>query len=107
MLNKTARIIPMKQRSKFMSWRLKLILLLGCLGGVSVALFSIYVKSIPDLPQGPTPLSWTFKSTSAHVTKTFTKGNSDIESSTLKNPEVPAIDKALPDETKLALFALG
>ena len=90
-----------------MSWRLKLILLLGCLGGLSVALFSIYVKSISDLPQGPTPLSWTFKSSSAHVTKTFSKGNSDIESSTLKNPEVPAIDKAFPDETQLALFALG
>jgi hypothetical protein len=107
MLNKTARIIPMKKRTKFLSWRLKLILLIGCLGGLGVALFSIYVKSVSDLPQGPTPLSWTFKSTSAHVTKSFSKGNSEIESSPLKNPEVPATDKDFPDETKLALFALG
>ena len=107
MPDKAARIITMKQKSKFMSWRLKLILLLGCLGGLSVALSGIYVKSISDLPLGPTPLSWTFKSSSAHVAETFSKGDSNMESSALKNPEVPATDKAFPDETEMALFALG
>jgi hypothetical protein len=97
----------MKLKSEFMSWRLKLILLLGCLGGLSVALFGIYVKSISDLPIGPTPLSWTFKSSSVHVAEVFSNENADMESSTLKNPEIPAIDKAFPDETERALFALG
>ena len=90
-----------------MSWRLKLILLLGSLGGVSVALFGIYVNSISDLPLGPTPLSWTFKASSTHVAEIFSKENLTMESSTLKNPEVPGIDKAFPAETELALFALG
>jgi len=97
----------MKQKSKFLSWRLKLILLLGCLGAVSVVLFGIYVKSISDLPLGPAPLFWTFKSSNNHIVETFSKGNSVMESRTLKNLEVPAIDKAFPDKTELALFALG
>ena len=97
----------MKQKRKIISWRLKLILLLGSLGGLSVALFGIYVNSISDLPLGPIPLSWTFKTSSAHVAEIFSKENSDMESSTLKNSEVPAIDKALPAGTELALFALG
>jgi peptide-methionine (S)-S-oxide reductase len=90
-----------------MSWRLKLILLLGCLGGLGVALFALYVKSISDLPLGPTPLSWGFKSSSAHVAEIFSKEISKMEPSALETPEVPAIDKTVPDETELALFALG
>ncbi len=104
---KTATIVLMKKKSEFISCRLKLILLLGCLGGLGVALFGMYVESISDRPLGPTPLSWTFKSSSAHVAEIFSKGDSDMESSTLKNPEIPAIDKTFPDETKRALFALG
>ena len=97
----------MKQKRKIISWRLKLILLLGSLGGLSVVLFGMYVNSMSDLPFGPTPLSWTFKASSADVAETFSKKNSDMESNTLKNPEAPAIDKAFPAETELALFALG
>ena len=104
---KDDNVISMKQKRKIMSWRLKLILLLGSLGGVSVALFSMYVNSISDLPLGPTPLSWAFKTSSAHVEEIFSEGNPDMEASTLKNPEIPAIDKAFPAETELALFALG
>jgi hypothetical protein len=104
---KAVKIVFMIQKSKFMSWRLKLILLLGCLGGLGVALFALYVKSISDLPLGPTPLSWGFKSSSAHVAEMFSKEISKMEPSALETPEVPAIDKTVPDETELALFALG
>ena len=104
---KDDKVISMKQKRKIISWRLKLILLLGALGGVSVSLFGIYVNSISDLPLGPTPLSWTFKTSSAHIEEIFSKGNPDMESSNLKNPEVPAIDKAFPAKTERALFALG
>ena len=97
----------MKQKNEFISWRLKLILLLVCLGGLGVGLFGIYVHSMSDLPLGPTPLSWTFKSSSAHVVETFSKGNLSLEPSPLKKPEAPAIDNAFPNETELALFALG
>jgi len=97
----------MKHNSAFISWRLKLILLLGCLGGLGVALFSIYVESISDLPLGPTPLSWTFKSSSAHVVEMFSKVGSDMKPSILKDPEVPSIDKIYLGERETALFALG
>ncbi len=90
-----------------MTWRLKLILFLGCLGGVGVALFGMYVESIPDLPVGPTPLSWRFKSSSARVETLFSKGEKSMEEIALKNPEIPEIDKAISGETELALFALG
>ena len=97
----------MKHKTAFISWRLKLILILGCLGGFGVALFSIYVESISDLPLGPTPLSWTFKSSSAHVVEMFSKGGSDMKPSILKDPEIPSIDKVYLGETEIALFALG
>ena len=97
----------MKHKTAFISWRLKLILILGCLGGLGVALFSIYVESISDLPLGPTPLSWTFKSSSAHVVEMFSKGGSDMKPSILKDPEIPSIDKVYLGETEIALFALG
>jgi len=90
-----------------MSWRLKLILLLGVVGGLGVTLFGMYVESISDLPLGPTPLSWTFKSSSAHVTEMFSKENSSENVRAMKNPEIPSIDKVVPDSTELALFALG
>ena len=104
---KDDKILCMKKKKSIISWRLKLILLLGSLGGVSVALFGIYVNSISDLPLGPTPLSWTFKASSAHVAEMFSRESSDMNINTLKNPEIPAIDKAFPAETELALFALG
>jgi hypothetical protein len=97
----------MKHKTAFISWRLKLILLLGCLGGLGVALFSIYVESISDIPLGPTPLSWTFKSSNAHVVEMFSKGGSDMKPSILKDPEIPSIDKVYLGETEIALFALG
>jgi len=97
----------MKHKTAFISWRLKLILLLGCLGGLGVALFSIYVESISDLPLGPTPLSWTFKSSSTHVVEMFSKGGSDMKPSILKDPEIPSIDKVYLGKTEIALFALG
>ena len=97
----------MKQKGAFFSWRLKLILLLGCLGGLGVALFSVYVDSISDLPLGPTPLSWTFKSSSAHVTDLFSEGGADMAPSISKAPEIPLIDKTSFGETEIALFALG
>ena len=100
-------MVLMKKRSEFISWRLKLILFLGVLGGLSVTLFGMHVESISDLPLGPTPLSWTFKSSSARVTEMFSKGNSSEKVRTLKSPEIPSIDKVIPDSTELALFALG
>lgn len=103
----TVTMIFMKKKYAFISWRLKLILLLGCFGGVGVALFGIYVESISDLPVGPTPLSWRFKSSSARVATLFSKGENNMEETALKNPHIPEIDKAVSGETELALFALG
>ena len=90
---------------KWFSWRLKLILLLGCLGGLGVSLFGQYVASIPDTPLGPTPLSWKFKSNSARVATTFEVGSEMQKTSSAIPP--PKVDQAVPEETEFALFALG
>jgi len=100
-------MISMKRKSSFISWRLKLILLLGCFGGVGIVLFGMYVESISDLSVGPTPLSWKFKSSSARVATLFTEGGEIMGETALKNPDIPEIDKAISGETELALFALG
>ncbi|MDG5469182.1 hypothetical protein P9J64_12710 [Deltaproteobacteria bacterium IMCC39524] len=97
----------MKQKKTLISWRLKLILLFGCLAGVGVAMFSLYVESISDLPLGPTPLSWTFKSSSAHVEEIFSKGSPDMVPGIITSSEVPPIDKTSLGDTEMALFALG
>jgi hypothetical protein len=100
-------IVVMKKKNKFLTWRLKLILALGCLGGLTLAISARYVESLSDTPLGPTPLSWTFKSSRASVVTAF------AEESVMKNeehpiePVVPAIDQVLHEETEHALFALG
>lgn len=100
-------IMSMKKEKKLFSWRLKLILVLGCLGGLGVALFGQYVDSISDLPVGPTPLSWKFKSNSAVVATTFAAGDSLMKHSGSEEAVIPLIDQNLPEETETALFALG
>jgi hypothetical protein len=97
----------MKKKYTFISRRLKLVLIFGCLGGLVVTLFGIYVGSISDLPTGPAPLSWNFKSSSARVTKSFSNGKTKMEVHASRKPDIPQIDKAVPPETALALFALG
>ena len=90
---------------KWFSWRLKLILAIGCLGGLVLVLFGQYVASISDTPIGPTPLSWKFKSNSARVATAFETGLVMQKQGSDLLP--PAIDQMVPEETTLALFALG
>ena len=87
------------------SWRLKLILLLGCLGGLGLVVSGQYVASISDDPLGPTPLSWKFKPNSARVATAFEVGP-DLQNN-MSDMLPPAIDQMLPEETEFALFALG
>ena len=96
-----------KNQDNFFSWRLKLILVLGCLGGLVLGLFSLHVASMPDAQLGPTPPSWSFKSTSGRVAAAFEKGSVMQEQFQLTVLMTPAIDQAVPDETEFALFALG
>lgn len=96
----------MRKEPDYFSWRLKLILALGCLGGLLVGLFSLYVTSLPDVSTLPTPLSWKFKSNSASVAAAFATGT-DMSNKQLSEPLRPAMDQAFPKETELALFALG
>lgn len=97
----------MKKKYTIMSWRLKLILLLGCLGGLGVGLFSVYVDSISDLPTAPTPLSWSFKSSNARVAEFFINEKTTVTVPASHKSDIPLIDKETPIETKLAIFALG
>lgn len=106
-LANTVTMTFMKKKRSFMSWRLKLILLLGCFGGVGVVLFGMLVESMSDLPTGPTPLSWNFKASSARVATLFTEEGKVMGETVLKNPDIPEIDKAISGETEMALFALG
>ena len=97
----------MKENRKYFSWRLKLILILGCLGGLAVILFGRYVDSISDLPLGPTPLSWTFKASSAGVAAKFPAENAVKKKSPSDGPRFPELDLVSHAETEHALFALG
>ncbi len=96
----------MNKTKPVISWRLKLILVLGCLGGLGVFMFGKHVDSMSDLPLGPTPLSWKFKSNSRLVSTTFSEGKTQMAQSS-GTPVLPAIDTIEYGETKLALFALG
>ena len=84
-----------------------MILVLGCLGGLALGLFSQHVASMSDSLLGPTPLSWGFKSNSARVAAAFetSKDMRELKQSTITRP--PSIDLAIPQETESALFALG
>jgi hypothetical protein len=97
----------MKKRETWMTRRLGLILLVGCLGVVAVMVFGDYVDSISDTPLGPTPLSWGFKSSGAHVADIFAEKNSMQAQTAAKPRTIPKIDQVIPKDTELALFALG
>lgn len=94
------------QRTKFFSWRLRLILLLGVVGAFGVFGFARYVEQIDDT-FGAVPASWGFKEQSRNVQHFFAKGNDmpRIASSTPANPlsgvQVP------PAQVETAIFALG
>ena len=89
------------------SRRLALIIVLGCLGGLAVNLFGRYVDSISDLPLGPTPLSWTFKASSASVAARFAEGSTMEKKHGMNESVLPELDLVAPAETEQALFALG
>jgi len=97
----------MKRNRTYFSWQLKLILVLGCLGGLAATLFGRYVDSISDLPLGATPLSWTFKKNSANVSSTFSEENAVMQKKLSDGSILPEIDLVAPAETEYALFALG
>ena len=97
----------MKDNRTFFSWRLKLILVLGCLGVLAVTLFGRHVDSISDLPLGPTPLSWTFKASSAGVATTFSAEKAVMKINLNDGSIIPELDRATPAVTEHALFALG
>lgn len=84
-----------------------LIIVLGCLGGFAVTLFGRHVDSMSDLPLGPTPLSWTFKASSASVAARFSEGSNMVKKSTMGEHVLPELDLVTPTETEQALFALG
>ncbi len=92
-----------RQKRRFFSWRLKLILMLGAFAGLVLALFSDYVASLPEDPVGPIPLSWGFKQQAAR-TAAFFKMEHLVNSS---SGETPMIDTMVPEHTEFALFALG
>jgi hypothetical protein len=56
------------------SWRLKLLLVLGCLGGLALALFNQQVASMPEAPLGAAPLSSQDKPSSGRVVAAFATG---------------------------------
>jgi len=97
----------MKKNGIPFSWRLTLIIALGCLGGLAVTLFGRYVDSISDLPLGPTPLSWSFKASRAGVVTTFSEASNMVKKSAMQEPVLPELDLIAPAETEHALFALG
>jgi len=97
----------MKENRIFFSWRLKMILVLGCLGGFAVTLFGWHVDSMSDLPLGPTPLSWTFKASSVSVAATFSGENAAMKKSLSDGSVLPELDLVALVETEHALFALG
>jgi hypothetical protein len=97
----------MKKNGIPFTWRLTLIIALGCLGGLAVTLFGRYVDSISDLPLGPTPLSWTFKASRAGVVATFSERSNMVKESAMDEPVLPELDLVTPAETEHALFALG
>jgi len=103
----TVTIRVMKKNRTFFSRRLKLILVLGCLGGLAVTLFGRHVDSMSDLPLGPTPLSWTFKASSTGVAMTFPEENAVMKKNLNDGSMFPELDQGLPAETEHALFALG
>jgi hypothetical protein len=96
-----------RKQHQFFSWQLKLILALGCLGGLALGLFSQHVASISDAPLGATPLSWRFKPITTRVAAAFEVGDVIHDKNQLTDPLLPVLDQALPEETELALFALG
>ncbi len=74
-------------------------------GGLVLVLFGQYVASISDTPIGPTLLSWKFTSNNARVATAFETGLVMQKQGSDLLP--PAIDQMVPEETTLALFALG
>lgn len=100
-------IKAMKKNKTLFSWRLALIIILGCLGGLAVTLFGRHVDSMSDLPLGPTPLSWTFKASSASVAATFAEVSTMEKKNGMNESVLPELDLVAPAETEHALFALG
>ena len=97
----------MKRKRKFSPCRLVVILTFGVLGLLGVNAFSQYVKSISDLPVGPTPLSWTFKSNTRLVSQTFNQGEIQVLDKMSPALAIPEIDRVDYSVTETALFALG
>ena len=98
----------MKRRQpKIFSWRLKLLLVLGCLGGVALALFNLQVASMPAAPLGAAPLSSQDKPSSGRVVDASVTGAVLHDNNQLTDSILPAIDQSPPAATEHALFALG
>lgn len=91
------------QKRKIFSWRLKLILLLGAFAGLVLTLFGSYVRSLPDDPIGPIPITWGFKQQVGKVAAFFNM--EQLVNSVPGDP--PSIDATVPEHTESALFALG
>lgn len=89
------------------SWRLKLLLVLGCLGGLALALFNQQVASMSDAPLGAAPLSSQDKPSSGRVVDAFATGAVMHDNNQLTDSMLPAIDQSPPAATEHALFALG
>ena len=99
--------ISIMRKKKYLTRPLKLILVLGALGGVAIGFYALPVESVADAPLGPRQLSWSDKPESERFAPVLGTGAAMQEQKQSSVPERPLIDQALPEETEFALFALG
>jgi len=95
-----------EQRKQLISWRLKLILISGCILGLALGIFSYHVERMDDSSNWAAPISWTFKAKSRSIPEFFRVDNGRAADS-IGDSSPPTIDQLIPKETEFALFALG
>ena len=85
----------------------KLALALAVCSGLGLFLFGQYVAGLDDSPNGRTPLSWSFKSSSQGVSAFFATEEPMRGAANAGNLSFPIIDRVVQEQTRFALFALG
>ncbi len=95
----------MMKKHKYSSWRIRLILVIGVLGGLALGFFSVQVATMSGYPLGLSTLSWNDGPESANAATVFK--TEAVMQKQISAPELPLIDQARPEETEFALFALG
>lgn len=95
------------QKSKFLTWRIKLILVIGCFGSLALWLSGNYVETMESHSPNSIPLSWTFKSTAANIPKFFRTEQHVVSVGEQWAPSQPEMDQTAHPSSRIALFALG